>query len=320
MPLSSVPYLALLFSLPARNATERMRAWRALKNMGGAILRDGVYLLPSGSGRELPLIEVALGIQETQGLAEVVGIVTRSEEQNLAFRALFDRQADYQALRDEIARIDPEILDVALLKRAARHVRRRFHEIIAIDFFPGDAQTELQKVVTTLEAQVARRFDSGEPVATLKELPRRDPAEYQERLWVTRANLWVDRLASAWLIRRFIDRKARFHWLRAGEPPPDEGVGFDFDGAPFTHIADRITFETLMAAFALENNPALQALGRMIHALDVGGISPEAAGFEALLKGIRLRCVDDDALLEAVIAVLDDFYRSFSHEKDTSDE
>lgn len=319
MPLNSVPYLALLFSLPARNATERMRAWRALKSMGGAVLRDGVYLLPAGNGRELPLIEVARGIQEADGQAEVVGIVTRSEAQNLTFRALFDRQADYLTLNDEIARIDPDTLEITPLKRSVRLLRRRFNDIARIDFFPGDQQTGLLNALTILESLIARRIDPSEPMACHAPIPRLDPADFQGRVWVTRANPWVDRLASAWLIRRFIDHRARVVWLEAGSVPPEESLGFDFDGATFTHVGNRVTFEVLLAAFGLEEDLALMAIGRMIHALDLGGSSPEAAGFEALLKGMRHRARDDDAMFAACIIVLDDYYLSFSHDKELFD-
>ncbi|MBF0261534.1 MAG: chromate resistance protein [Magnetococcales bacterium] len=316
MPLSSVSYLALLFSLPARNATERMRAWRALKSMGGAVLRDGVYLLPAGNGRKLPLIEVARGIQEAGGQAEVVGIVTGSEAQNLTFRALFDRQADYLALRDEIARIDPDTLEIVTLKRTVRLSRRRFNDIARIDFFPNDQHAELLNALTTLEARCAQRLDPSEPTAAHVPIPRLDPAAYQRRIWVTRARPWADRLASAWLIRRFIDPEARMVWFTSGQELPHDALGFDFDGAPFTHVGDRVTFEVLLAAFGLEGDPALMAIGRMIHALDLGGTTPEAAGFESLLKGMRQRTQDDDAFLEACRIVLDDFYLSFTQDKD----
>src|SRR5574337_918282 len=109
-------------------------------------------------------------------------------------------------------------------------------------------------------------------------VPRLDPAAHRHRLWATRARPWVDRLASAWLIRRFIDPEARFLWLTRPEDCPPEALGFDFDGAAFTHVGARVSFETLLASFGLEAG-ALQRLGLLVHFLDVGGIQPpEAAG------------------------------------------
>ncbi|MBF0341113.1 MAG: chromate resistance protein [Magnetococcales bacterium] len=296
-----------------------MRAWRALKSMGGAMLRDGVYLLPAGEERDLRLGDVASGIQSAGGVAEVVGILPRDAPQTEAFRQLFDRQPDYLALEEEIHQTDPERTDPTTLKRSLRTLRRRLAEIIASDFFPDETRQQLfQETLTLLENRSARILDPTEPQANDTPIPHQELQQFQGRLWVTRAGLWVDRLASAWLIQRHIDPAARFLWLQSGQTPPEDAVGFDFDGARFTHVRQRVTFETLLAGFALEQDPALVAMGRMIHALDVGGINPEAGGFEALLKGMRRRCTDDHSLLAATLPVLDDYYL-FHSNKDHSD-
>lgn len=155
----------------------------------------------------------------------------------------------------------------------------------------------------------------GEPQAVDAVIPRRELAAYQGRTWATRRHLWVDRVASAWLIRRFIDRQARFIWLAALSDCPPEALGFDFDHAAFTHIGDRVTFEVLLASFGLERDQGLIRLGAMVHALDVGGIFvAEASGFEAMLAGSRQRCADDDGLLAEMGIVLDSLYAHFSTE------
>jgi len=125
----------------------------------------------------------------------------------------------------------------------------------------------------------------------------------------------VDRLASAWLIRRFIDPQARFQWLAKPADCPKKALGFDFDGATFTHVGDRVTFETLMASFGLDEDTALARLAAMVHQLDVGGDPvAEAAGFEAVLAGARERLADDDALLAEMSAVLDSLYAHFQRD------
>jgi hypothetical protein len=150
-------------------------------------------------------------------------------------------------------------------------------------------------------------------------VPRLDAADYQGRLWATRKCLWVDRVASAWLIRRFIDPKARFQWLAKPADCPKKALGFDFDGAAFTHVGDRVTFETLLASFGLEEDAALMRLGAMVHSLDVGGEPvAEAKGFEAMLAGARERLTDDDALLAEISSVLDSFYAHFEREASRS--
>jgi hypothetical protein len=124
--------------------------------------------------------------------------------------------------------------------------------------------------------------------------------------------LWVDRVASAWLIRRFIDPDAKFLWLAQPADCPKKALGFDFDGATFTHVGDRVSFETLMASFGLEDDSALARLAAIVHHLDVGGEPvPEAVGFEAVMTGARERLEDDDALLAEMSNVLDSLYAHF---------
>lgn len=129
-------------------------------------------------------------------------------------------------------------------------------------------------------------------------------------MWATRRRPWVDRLASAWLIQRFIDPEARFLWLAAPEDCPATAVGFDYDGAPFSHVGTRVTFEVLVRRFALEA-AIPDALGRLIHFLDVGGVStPEAAGVESILAGLRETITDDDQLLAAACSLFDGLLKS----------
>ena len=117
----------------------------------------------------------------------------------------------------------------------------------------------------------------------------------------------------AWLIKRFIDQRVRFLWLgRAADCPPS-AIGFDFDGAKFTHVEDSITFEVLLRSFGLETDGALNRIATLVHQLDVGGGRvPEAAGFEAILSGARERCTDDGALLDEMNGTLDNLYIAFS--------
>jgi hypothetical protein len=144
----------------------------------------------------------------------------------------------------------------------------------------------------------------------IKRLHRED---YQGRVWATRRRPWIDRLASAWLIGRFIDPGARFVWLDTAADCPTDALGFDFDGAPFTHVGAKVTFEMVLTSFGLTDDPALSRLGGVVHYLDVGGIPvPEAAGLEMLIRGMHQRLTNDDALLSEVRKVFDSFYLAFS--------
>jgi hypothetical protein len=137
-----------------------------------------------------------------------------------------------------------------------------------------------------------------------------EPAKYRGRSWATRARPWADRLASAWLIKRRIDRRAKFLWLKRPSDCPKRAVGFDFDGAEFTHVGAKVTFEVLLASFALAGDSGLHAL---IHYLDVGGVPvQEAAAFEAMLRGACTSIPDDDALLAESLKLFDYLYNYYS--------
>ncbi len=306
-------YLALVLSLPSRNATERMRAWRTLKTWGCAVLRDGVYLLPFGEVHQQRLTDLGAEIREAGGQAEVLRVLPQPHGQEKGFRALFDRSVEYATLLAELDRLDPIFPDVNHLKKAVRGLRRRFDELTAIDFFPGPARVTTQRRLAELESVLDARLSPGEPNARPGKIERLDRREFQGRLWSTRSDLWVDRLASAWLILRFIDPAAHFVWFAPPEAPPPEAPRLDFEGARFSHVGTRITFETLMASFALEETPGLRPLAHMIHALDIGEpTSQEAPGFLALLRGMKSRLHDDDALLDYGGRILDDYHLFFS--------
>ena len=140
-------------------------------------------------------------------------------------------------------------------------------------------------------------------------------ADYLGRVWATRRRPWVDRLASAWLIKRFIDPEANFLWLSSPADCPDHALGFDFDGAAFTHVADQVTFETLLASFGLRQ-VALQRIAELVHYLDVGGHQPPAAtGVECVLMGFRESHHNDDQLLLAANQVFDSLYTTYTKGK-----
>src|SRR5262249_47040128 len=152
-----------------------------------------------------------------------------------------------------------------------------------------------------------------EPVAVHDAIPRYDASDFQKKTWATRTHLWVDRVASAWLIKRFVDKEARFLWLARPSDCPKSAIGFDFDGAQFTHVDECVTFEVLLRSFDLEEDAALGRLAALVHQLDVGGGRvAEAAGFEAILAGARERCKNDDELFDEMSRTLDDLYRAFS--------
>ena len=184
-------------------------------------------------------------------------------------------------------------------------MQRDFDSVRSIDFFASDSSAEAEAAWLELGKRIDALLSPDEPHETAGRIPRLDAGKYRGRTWATRRRPWVDRVASAWLIRRSIDPQARFRWLAKPSECPKGAIGFDFDGAAFSHVGERVTFETLLASFGLDVDPALVRLGRMVRTLDIGGEEvAEAAGFEAVLAGARERLADDDALLLEMTAVL----------------
>ena len=301
----------LILSLPTQSTTVRTRAWRALKASGAAVLRDGVYALPAAREDSAPTLQaVAQDVTDNGGTARVLQADSGAEDLGL----LFGRSSDFNALLADISTLRGTVKsEPTAALRSARRLRKTFEQIKAIDFFPGPAQRQASSALQALEAAVAQAASPDEPrAAAARALRVLNPCDYQARVWATRARPGVDRLASSWLIRRFIDPQARFLWLTNIKRCPVKAVGFDFDGAPFTHIGARVTFEVLLACFQLET-PALLRLGLLVHSLDAGGVQPpEAAGLEPVLAGMRLAILDDDALFLAAAGVFESLHLSFT--------
>lgn len=299
--------IGLALTLPSANTTPRTKTWRSLKAMGAAVLRDGVYVLPAAVRHEARLAALALEIEQAGGTAELLSLQARDPSQAERFLALFDRAADFSALVTEAQALLAEAaIETSALERKLRLLRRQLEQLVAIDFFAGEAQAQASRAVAACEARLQLLLSPDEPHNAERPIARLALAEYQGRRWATRARPWVDRLASAWLIARHIDPKATFLWLASPSDCPPEAQGFDFDGATFTHVDGRVTFETLLASFGLEAQPGLKRLGALVHYLDVGGIPiPEAAGLAAVLDGLRRQEADDDRLLAATMAVFD---------------
>lgn len=313
--ISELPWLMLIISLPGQNPSARMRIWRALKAGGAGAVRDGVYLLPQSAASQALFVQQASEVGKVGGTAHLLPLAAADEPQEATFLALFDRSADYAALLATLGEFLSE-LDATSEPGARRRLaglRREWATIAEIDFFATASRLQVETALADAEVRLNDRFSPDEPRSQEGAVPKRDRTDYRGRRWATRAGLWVDRVASAWLIARFIDPEATFCWLSAVKDCPKQAIGFDFDGAQFTHIGDRVTFEVLVASFGLESDRGLAKIAALVHYLDVGGVTvPEAAGFTAILAGARARLSGDDALLVAMSAVLDDLYVAYT--------
>ncbi len=309
-------WLILIVSLPTLNSAGRMRVWRALKGLGCAVLRDGAYLLPNQPGLRQTLQDQAEDVKAGGGSAHVLVLDSENAEQHTTFVELFDRSADYAKLIEAIQNTAAGELkseDPPRLQRQITRMRKEFEAIVALDYFPNAAREQAMAALEDLEHAVMELLTPDEPHAVHRRIKRLHAQDYQGRLWATRQRPWIDRLASAWLIRRFIDPKASFLWLASPADCPAEALGFDFDGAAFTHVGAKVTFEVLLTSFGLAQDVGLSRLGALVHYLDVGGIPvPEASGLETLMQGLYRNLSEDDALLAEAEKIFDAFYLVFS--------
>ncbi|GGI18380.1 chromate resistance protein [Oxalicibacterium faecigallinarum] len=305
-------WILLVLTLPTENATARMRAWRTLKNSGAAVLRDGVYLMPEiGNGKTL-LSEIAEDIDKNGGTTYL--LITHADRE--VFAGMFDRTTEFAELTEAITHARSNLTEetAADTLKQSRKLRKSFEQLCTIDFFAGEAQRQTGAALLELENAVIRTLSPDEPHAVSGDIARLKIDDYQKRVWATRARPWMDRLASAWLIRRYIDPKAKILWLKSPSDCPPDALGFDFDGALFSHVGAKVTFETMLASFGLES-PALNRLGSIVHFIDAGGIQPpEAAGIERVLSGIRSTVHDDDQLLMIASGIFDALITTFEQE------
>jgi hypothetical protein len=278
------------------------------------VLRDGVYLLPDSQSAHAAFRLQASEVQRSGGTAQVLRVDAPDAEQDRQFRALFDRAGDYARILQVARKLKSGLSPRrhAAAARSMKQLRREFESIHATDYFPGPAAAQAGELLTEVEMALTA---PGEPSMQTGRIPRLSRKDYRGRTWATRARPWVDRLASAWLIKRFIDPKARIVWLKDPKTCPRRALGFDFDGAAFTHVGARVTFEVLLTSFALEDDKGLERLGQLVHYLDVGGVPvPEAVGLETILNGARRQHTDDDRLLGEAAKTFDYLYNAFSQQ------
>jgi hypothetical protein len=311
-------WLSLIISLPTSNATARMRIWRALTSAGCGVLRDGVYLLPDSGACNMSLQLQAREVIQAGGSAYVVQLQATDPVQENQFRALFDRTGVYASLKIELDKLMQSLLtaNVTTSRRTLKRLTRELAAISDIDFFPGQARDQVGILLAKVTAELSVITNPGEPQPASGKIKKLRRNDYRKRTWATRKRMWVDRMASAWLIRRFIDPAAKFKWLDKPQDCPKTALGFDFDGATFTHVGSFVTFEVLLASFISEPDSALERLATVVHFLDVGGIPvAEAHGLELIFKGMRERCADDDALLNEASRIFDDLYLTYNNEE-----
>lgn len=304
-------WLVFVTSLPVDDPAARMRVLRTLESLGCAVLREGVFLLPDSADARQSLSRLAEHVTRLNGTAHVLATKAIDEAQAETFRSFFDRTAKYDELIRNVGSISAAfgISDPGSISRVLAKHRREFDAISSLDFFPSPSRDRASRSIQETEEKIrGLMFPDVPKQAKLTQSGK----FYFRRIWATKKPLWADRLASAWLIRRFIDPEATVVWLEKNQTCPAAAVGFGFDGAAFFNSKSRVTFEELIASFDLERNSTLVRLGSLVHYLDAGGTPvPEAAGVESLLQGAVRRSSNEDELFAETEKTFDLLYEAY---------
>jgi hypothetical protein len=315
-------WLLLIHQIPPRPAYLRVKVGRRLQGLGAVAVKNSVYVLPRSEQALEDFHWVRAEIVAGGGDASVCEAGFLEGLSDPAVEALFTaaRDAEYAEVGKEIRTLQQSLAArrrrPALSREQAAstlaRLRRRFEDVAAMDFFQASGRNDVAALLAGAENAVRPPSDTS-PDEPPKAIPPKPG-----RTWVTRSGVYVDRIASAWLIRRFIDAEARFKFVRghAYKPRASE-VRFDMFEAEYTHEGDLCTFEVLVRRFRLRD-PALRHLAEIVHDIDLKDSKfsrPEAPGLEHLLAGIAMRHPDDVARIDDGSAVFEGLYEYFRRKK-----
>jgi hypothetical protein len=315
-------WLLLIHQLPAKPAYARVKVWRRLQALGAVTVKGAVYALPANAETQEDFAWLAKEIVEAGGEVMICEAALVEGFSDHEMQGLFDqaRDEDYARIateaREIASRQNEEASDRELAETASQvaRLRKQLDAVVAIDFFGANGRLAAQGLVSGLEANLQKEdaVPAAEPVPA--------PGPLANRTWVTRRGVQIDRIASAWLIRRFIDKDASFKFVPSSGYQPEPGeLRFDMFEGEFTHRGDRCTFEVLLAHASL-SDPALGAIGEIVHDIDLKDDKygrAETAGVKSLIAGIATPGADDEQRLARGAVLLDGLYDSFALKKDS---
>ncbi len=310
MPVASAPgrWLLLVHQLPASPSNLRVKTWRRLQELGALPVKQSVYVLPDSpeSREDFEWLRVEIEAAGGEAVIFTAHHVDGDAHTELIESFRRERQTAYAALAGELQKIGPRKA-ASLSARDLARFQQRFQAIERVDFFGSAGRDRVASLLGSLES---RSSSSPKPAADDDHA-----ANYQARLWVTRPRPGVDRMSSAWLIRRFIDPQASFDFVADAARAPRESVAFDMYGTGIGHKGGMCTFEHLVERFGIDDR-AVARLGEVVHDLDLkdGRFgAPETITLGSAIDGLQMSCADDHQLLEQGIILFEAMYRSFSH-------
>lgn len=305
-------WLILIHQIPPTPAYFRAKVGRRLQKLGAVAIKNSVYVLPATEQTREDLQWVAREIVSEGGEATLcaASFIEGLRDDHVEALFLSARDADYaqlaeevrEAMRDLPPRLARDDERRPELEANLARLRKRAGEIAAIDFFSGSGRVNAESALEAFERRLRR------PDRSPQESPALGPSDYRGRTWVTRKNVHVDRIASAWLIRRFIDPDATFEFVPGqGYRPSGDVLTFDMYEGTFTHVGDACTFETLIERFGL-TQPGLSAIAEIVHDIDVKDgkfARSEAPGVAAMIAGIATLHREDERRIAVGGGLLD---------------
>lgn len=298
-------WLLLIHHIPPKPAYLRVKVGRRLQQVGAVPIKNSVYALPRTEGAQEDFQWLVAEIRKGGGDATVceASFVEGMRDEDVERLFVDARNADYKAIAEAVRTVKAS----ADLDSECRRLRGRFEEVASRDFFGAPGRKSAETALRALEARLSPRTSTPSPALLRKE-------DHRGRTWVTRKGIHVDRMACGWLIRRFIDPKARFAFVAAKGYVPKKGeLRFDMFEGEFTHEGDLCSFETILSRFGIDD-PALQAIAQIVHDIDLKDAKfrrEEAAGIDRLIAGIAMAHKEDVARLERASAAFDDLYEYF---------
>jgi len=301
-----VPWLLLVFSLPAKSASQRVQVWRRLQRYGMLGLRSSGYVLPNSATNQEHMEWLATAIRTYKGQASVAQVQGFDDLPADELKRLFvdARSRDYQKL----LHATKQLLALPASRRPAgrlNRIRQRFLELQDIDFFGNPLRSKLETLLLRAgEPDTSRSGRKG----------RKKSGEFVQRLWITRPRPGIDRVSSAWLIRRFIDPKARFVFGADPSAYPD-AIPFDmFCPQGFGHRGEDCTFETLCKEFPIRDGK-VKRIAQIIHDADLADAKfgrSEGLGLDRVLRGWAKQDLPDEELLQRGMHLIEGLYESLT--------
>ncbi|MFA4829984.1 MAG: chromate resistance protein ChrB domain-containing protein [Thermodesulfovibrionales bacterium] len=322
--MKNASWLLFFYSVPSKPVSNRMKVWRRLAKAGAIQSKGGVYILPYSEEHNELFQWLVSEVTAMKGEAAFVRVENIETMKNSEVIGLFNQQLekDYGSLMKKVEELERKVSSVRkgggtqnnkkLMEQMAR-IRKEFEGIRAVDFFSSKARENLKKNIRALEAGLKGISGTGTREQKIP-LAQKRAEDYQGRIWATRKRPFIDRMASAWLIRKFIDSSAAFKFADEKELEDVAGdtVAFDVSGGEFTHVADMCTFEVLVKSFGLKDK-TLKKIAEIVHELDIKDEkykNPEARGIEEILIGLRKTSKSDTGLLEKGMEVFEMLYAS----------